>query len=48
MGARDHGPQFSLIRAMREGRGEDMAWLKRIEDTLRERAKRLEAPKAAG
>ncbi len=39
---------LGLIRAMREGRGDDMAWLKRIEDTLRERAKRLEAPKAAG
>jgi uncharacterized protein DUF4071 len=37
-----------LIREMREGRGEDMAWLKRIEDTLKERAQRLEAQKAAG
>jgi hypothetical protein len=33
---------------MREGRGEDMAWLKRIEDTLKDRAQRLEAAKAAG
>ena len=39
---------LGLIRAMREGRGDDMAWLKRLEDTLRERAQRLEAPKAAG
>jgi hypothetical protein len=37
-----------LIREMREGRGEDCAWLKRIEDTLKERAQRLEAQKAAG
>jgi hypothetical protein len=39
---------LSLIRDMREGRGEDMSWLKRLEDTLRERAQRLEAAKAAG
>ena len=39
---------LGLIRAMRESRGgEDVGWLKRIEDTLRERAQRLEAPKAS-
>jgi tetratricopeptide (TPR) repeat protein len=37
-----------LIREMREGRGEDAAWIKGIEDTLHERAKRLEAAKATG
>jgi tetratricopeptide (TPR) repeat protein len=37
-----------LVREMREGRGEDTAWLKRLEDTLKERAQRLEAAKAAG
>lgn len=37
-----------LIREMREGRGEDAAWIKRIEDMLKERAERLEAQKAAG
>ena len=39
---------LGLIREMREGRGEDAGWIKRLEDTLKERAKRLEAPKAAG
>jgi tetratricopeptide (TPR) repeat protein len=37
-----------LIRETREGRGEDTAWIKRLEDTLKERAQRLEAAKAAG
>ena len=37
-----------LIREMREGRGEDVGWIKRLEDTLKERAQRLEAQKAAG
>jgi hypothetical protein len=37
-----------LIREMREGRGEDAAWIKRIEDMLSQRAQRLEAAKAAG
>jgi tetratricopeptide (TPR) repeat protein len=31
-----------LIREMREGRGEDAAWIKALEDTLKERARRLE------
>ena len=39
---------LGLIREMREGRGDAMAWLKRLEDTLQERAKRLEPPKAEG
>ena len=34
-----------LIREMREGRGEDAAWIKRLEDTLKERAGRLEGDK---
>jgi tetratricopeptide (TPR) repeat protein len=37
-----------LVREMREGRGEDTAWLKRLEDTLKERAQGREAAKAAG
>jgi hypothetical protein len=37
---------LSLIRKTREGRGEDTAWIKRIEDTLNERAHRLEAQAA--
>ncbi|MGE5261618.1 MAG: TRAFs-binding domain-containing protein [Actinomycetota bacterium] len=37
-----------LIREMREGRGEDAGWIKRLEDTLKEREQRLEAAKAAG
>ncbi len=48
MGARDDGAQSRLIREMREGRGEDTAWIKRIEDTLNARAKSFEPPKAAG
>jgi tetratricopeptide (TPR) repeat protein len=36
------------IREARESRGEDTGWVKRIEDTLTERAQRLEAAKAAG
>ena len=48
VGAREHGRNLGLIRAMREGRGDAMAWLQRIEDILRERAKRLEPPKAEG
>lgn len=33
---------LGLIRAMRESRGEDVAWIKTIEDTLIERGRRLE------
>ena len=36
---------LSLIRDMREGRGEDAAWIKGFEDTLKERARRLEGDK---
>jgi hypothetical protein len=36
---------LSLIREMREGRGEDAAWIKRLEDMLKERAGRLDAAK---
>jgi tetratricopeptide (TPR) repeat protein len=36
---------LSLIREMREGRGEDAGWIGRIEDTLKERAGRLEGDK---
>jgi tetratricopeptide (TPR) repeat protein len=34
-----------LIREMREGRGEDAAWIKGLEDTLKERGRRLEGDK---
>jgi tetratricopeptide (TPR) repeat protein len=37
-----------LIREMREGRGEDVGWIKQIEATLLDRATRLEGEKAAG
>jgi len=33
---------LGLIRAVRESRGEDVAWIKKIEDTLIERGRRLE------
>ncbi len=33
---------LSLIHDIRTGRGEDATWIKRIEDTLKERARRLE------
>jgi tetratricopeptide (TPR) repeat protein len=36
---------LGLIRAMREARGEDAAWIKQLEDTLRQRASRLEGDK---
>ncbi len=36
---------LGLIRAMREGRGEDVTWIKQLQDTLSERAKRLEGDK---
>ena len=36
---------LSLIRDMREGRGEDAAWIKGLEDTLKTRAGRLEGDK---
>jgi hypothetical protein len=36
---------LSLIRDMRQGRGEDAAWIKGFEDTLKERARRLEGDK---
>jgi hypothetical protein len=39
---------LGLIREMREGRGEDAAFIKRLEDTLKDRAGRLNATKAAG
>ena len=39
---------LGLIREMREGRGEDAGWIKRLEDTLKDRAARLNATKAAG
>ncbi len=32
---------LSLIREMRAGRGEDTAWIERLEDTLKQRASRL-------
>jgi hypothetical protein len=34
-----------LIREMRESRGEDAAWIKPLEETLKERGARLEAAK---
>ena len=37
---------LSLIREMREGRGEDAAWIKTLEDLLKQRASRLEGGKA--
>jgi hypothetical protein len=36
---------LGLIRGMREGRGEDAAWIKRLQDTLKQRASRLEGDK---
>jgi tetratricopeptide (TPR) repeat protein len=36
---------LGLIRAVRESRGEDVAWIKKIEDTLIERGRRLEGDK---
>jgi hypothetical protein len=39
---------LGLIREMREGRGEDAGWIKRLEDTLKDRAASLNAAKAAG
>jgi hypothetical protein len=36
---------LGLIRAMREARGDDAGWIKQLEDTLNERAKRLEGDK---
>jgi len=36
---------LGLIRGMREPRGEDVAWIKQLEDTLKERARRLEGDK---
>jgi tetratricopeptide (TPR) repeat protein len=37
---------LGLIRAMREPRGEDAAWIKQLEDTLKQRASRLEGDKS--
>lgn len=37
---------LGLIREMRESRGEDAAWIKQLEETIKERAARLEATKA--
>ncbi len=39
---------LSLIGDMRQARGEDVAWIKQLEDTLNERARRLEGGKASG
>ena len=36
---------LGLIRGMREGSGEDVPWIKRLEDTLQQRARRLEGDK---
>lgn len=36
---------LGLIRGMREARGEDGAWIKQLEDTLKQRANRLEGDK---
>ena len=36
---------LGLIRTMREGRGEDAAWIKQLEETLKQRARRLEGDK---
>lgn len=36
---------LSLIREMREGRGEEAAWIKPLEDLLKQRASRLDAGK---
>jgi MAP3K TRAFs-binding domain len=38
-------PNLRLIREMRESRGEDAAWIKPLEETLKERGARLEAAK---
>ncbi|MGZ8417443.1 MAG: TRAFs-binding domain-containing protein [Methyloceanibacter sp.] len=37
---------LGLIRGMRETRGEHAGWIKQLEDTLKERAKRLEGDKS--
>ena len=37
-----------LIREMRQGRGEDAAWIGLLETTLKERGARLEGAKTAG
>jgi tetratricopeptide (TPR) repeat protein len=37
---------LGLIRAMRETRGEAVAWIKQIEDTLQDRARQLEGDKS--
>jgi hypothetical protein len=39
---------LSLIGDMRQARGEDVAWIKQLEDTLKERARRLEGGNASG
>ena len=39
---------LGLIREMRESRGEDGAWIKTLEETLKERGARLEAAKTTG
>lgn len=36
---------LGLIHDMRQARGEDVAWIKQLEDTLKERARRLEGDK---
>jgi tetratricopeptide (TPR) repeat protein len=36
---------LGLIRTMREARGENVAWIEQLEDTLKERARRLEGDK---
>ena len=36
---------LGLIRDMREGSGEEVPWIKRLEDTLKQRASRLEGDK---
>jgi tetratricopeptide (TPR) repeat protein len=36
---------LGLIHGMREARGEDVAWIKQLEDTLKQRARRLEGDK---
>jgi tetratricopeptide (TPR) repeat protein len=39
---------LGLIRQMRESRGEDAAWIKQLEETIKERGRRLEAAKPPG
>jgi hypothetical protein len=39
---------LGLIRKMREERGESAAWIGKLQDTLTERAQRMQAAKAAG